>query len=190
MTNQASNIARIIGITGAFGSGKSTASSFLSKNGFNDIVLSSFLEEEAHKRGVEKVTRKILQDIGNEWRATYGKGILAQKALEVVGEGQHIVIDGIRNVGEIEVFRKHDNFLLLAIVSDRENRFNRLKQLKRREALTWDVFEKLDYRDLGIDQEEKGLQVASCIALADRYIENNGTEEAFLERLERFLEEI
>lgn len=189
MAKIVSNTPLIIGITGAFGSGKSTASSFLSKKGFQDIALSSFLEEEAHRRGIAHITRKILQDIGNEWRNLYGKGILAQKALEAVGNGQAVVIDGIRNVGEVEVLRKHDTFLLLAIVSDREKRFERLKGLKRREDLTWDVFTQLDYRDLGIEQEKKGLQVASCIALADRFIENNGTTEDFIKRLERFVEE-
>lgn len=190
MANKASNTPLIIGITGAFGSGKSTASSFLSKNGFDDITLSSFLEEEAHARGVTYVTRKVLQDIGNEWREKYGKGILAQKALEVVQEGQRIVIDGIRNIGEVEVFRESGNFLLLAVVSDREKRFERLKHLKRREDLTWDVFAKLDYRDLGIENTEKGLQVALCIALADKFVENNKTTQDFIERLQEFLGEL
>lgn len=190
MAKIASNTPLIIGITGAFGSGKSTASSFFSKNEFQDIVLSSFLEEEAHKRGETYITRKVLQDIGNEWRISYGKGVLAQKALESVGTNQKIVIDGIRNVGELEVLRGHGNFVLLAMVSDREKRFERLKDLKRREELTWELFDKLDYRDLGIEQEEKGLQVASCIALADNYIENNGTQEEFYERLQEFLKEV
>lgn len=189
MTKIASKSPRIIGITGAFGSGKSTASSLLSKNGFLDITLSSFLEEEAHQRGITQVTRKVLQDIGNEWRTSYGKGILAQKALVLVNNGQSIVIDGIRNIGELEILRKSGQFVLVAIVSDRDKRFERLTVSRRREALTWDLFTKLDYRDLGIQQEENGLQVASCIALADKYIENNSTQEAFIKRLERFVKE-
>lgn len=190
MVKTVSNTPLIIGITGAFGSGKSTASSFFSKNSFQDIALSSFLEEEAHKREETYITRKVLQDIGNEWREQFGKGILAQKALELVRSDDKIVIDGIRNVGEVEVLRKSGYFILLAIVSDRKKRFERLKTLKRREELTWELFEKLDYRDLGIEQEEKGLQVASCIALADNYIENNGSAQKFYERLEQFLEEV
>ncbi len=190
MSSLPSNRPLIIGITGAFGSGKSTASSFFSKNGFQDIALSSFLEEEAHRRGETKITRKVLQDIGNEWRGLYGKGILAQKALETVNAGEKIVIDGIRNVGEVEILRETGNFVLLAVVSDRANRFERLKTMKRREELTWDLFEKLDYRDLGIRQEEKGLQVAACIALADRFIENNGTFEGFVKRLEGLVQEL
>lgn len=178
----------VIGITGAFGSGKSTAAQFFEKEGFVQIALSSFLEEEAHKRQLP-ITRKVLQDIGNEWREQQGKGILATLALEKVTRDhvEKVIIDGIRNVGEIEVLRKEAEFVLLAIVADRKVRFERLSKIKRREDLTWDLFTKLDYRDLGIESSERGLQVASCIALADSYIENNAGKEAFLERLQRFL---
>ena len=141
----------IIGITGAFGSGKSTASSFFEKKGFTKIVLSSFLEIEAKKRGIKKISRKILQDIGNEWREKYGSGILAKKANQLLKQKntQRIVVDGIRNLGEIEEFKKNKNFVLVAIVANRKIRFERLRSLKRREELTWDIFEKLDKRDLG-----------------------------------------
>ena len=84
----------LIGLTGGFGSGKSTAASFFESKGFRKIILSLFLEEEARRRGIYKITRKILQDIGNEWRKKYGGGILAKKALEYLGEvSKNIVID-------------------------------------------------------------------------------------------------
>src|SRR3989344_979816 len=139
----------IIGITGAFGSGKSTAARFFEEKGFAKIVLSSFLEEEAKKRGIRKITRKILQDIGNKLREKYGSGILAMKAdgflkSQMIKKG---VIDGIRNLGEVEEFKKSNNFILVAIVANRRIRFDRLKVLNRREELTWDIFEKLDKRD-------------------------------------------
>ena len=180
---------KIIGITGAFGSGKSTAASFFEKKGFARIYLSQFLEEEAKKRGVRKITRKVLQDLGNYFRKKYGKGILAKRALGYLGEvNKNIAIDGIRNPGEIEIFRKNKNFLLLGIVCDRKVRFERLRKLKRREELTWDLFEKLDKRDLGLGQKETGLKVAECLAMADIFIENNTTLEVFNKKLEKFIE--
>ena len=179
----------IIGITGAFGSGKSTAASFFETKGFNKIVLSEFLEEEALRRGAEP-TRKVLQDIGNEWREKFGSFVLSQKALEKVKEDnlENVVIDGIRNVLEIEFLKKNTNFTLIAIVSDKKNRFERLKELKRREDMTWELFEKLDDRDRGIGERETGLQVDKCIKLADFLIENNGTENEFNKKLKQFLE--
>lgn len=179
----------IIGITGAFGSGKSTAAQFFEKKGFVQITLSTFLEEEAHKRQIP-ITRKILQDIGNEWREKYGKAILAKLALGKIEKErfQKVIVDGIRNVGEIEALRKNNIFVLLALVADRKIRFERLMRIKRREELTWELFTQLDYRDLGIVNTEKGLQVASCIALADTYIENNVGEEIFIKRLQDFVD--
>ena len=182
----------IIGITGAFGSGKPTAARFFEEKGFSKIVLSSFLEEEAKRRGIKVITRKILQDIGNELREKYGSGILAMKANGFL-ENQKIkktVIDGIRNLGEVEEFKKNSNFILIAIVANRKIRFERLKNLKRREELTWDIFEKLDKRDVGIGEAKTGLQVAFCIASSDVFIDSNDKIEEFRDKLSDFLNTI
>lgn len=179
----------IIGITGGFGSGKSTTASFFEEKGFGKIILSSFLEEEAYRRGFRNITRKILQDIGNEWRKKYGSGILAKKSIEYIKSKKIkiAVIDGIRNIEEIKEFRKKKNFLLLAIVSSKKNRFERLKNLKRREKLTPEIFKELDRRDQGLGQKDAGLHVMACQKLADAVIENNGSVEEFKNKLSRFL---
>lgn len=182
----------IIGITGPFGSGKSTAAQFFVSQGFVPIVLSSFLEEEVKKKYMGTITRKLLQDKGNELRKKYGKEILAKKALEVIKRDNIIkaTVDGIRNMGEIQELQKKSNFILIALVVNRTIRFERLQKLKRREVLTWDLFKKLDYRDLGLGQKENGLRVSSCIALADVFIENNTTEEDFKRKIKNFLKKI
>lgn len=165
----------IIGITGAFGSGKSTAADFLEDLGFTKISLAHFLEVELEKRGEKKITRRLLQDLGNEWRGKFGAGVLAQKALTLINEKsiKQVVVEGFRNNLEIEEFRKKSNFKLIGIVSNRIIRFERLKKLDRREELNWELFNDLDNRDLGIGEEKKGLQVAICLALSDIFIENN-----------------
>lgn len=174
----------IIGITGAFGSGKSTAADFFESKGFHKITLSYFLEQEAGKRGIRKKHRKILQDIGNEWREKFGRGILARKALEYFEKNniKKAVIDGIRNIGEVEVFSKR-KFVLVAIVANREIRFERVKGKKGREKVTKEIFKKLDMRDLGIGEKTTGLQVAFCIAIADVFISNNRDKKYFEEKL-------
>lgn len=176
----------IVGLTGAFGSGKSTAAEFFKSKGFKKIALVSFLEEEARKRDFKQITRKILQDIGNQWREKFGRNILAKKALNFLA-GEKGIVDGIRNIGETEELRKNSKFVLVGIVADRKIRFERLRKLKRREDLTWDLFTKLDYRDLGIGEEKTGLQTACCLALADVFINNNGKLEEFEEKLKNFL---
>ncbi len=180
---------KIIGIAGAFGSGKSTAADFFESMGFKKIILSRFLEEEVVRRGLGNISRKILQDIGNEWREKYGSSVLAEKALEEISEKNldNIVVDGIRNIGEIERLRSEDNFTLIAIISDKRIRFERLRRIKRRENMNWEMFEQIDNRDAGIGEAETGLQVNKCIEMADISIENNGSEQSFNDRLIDFL---
>lgn len=182
----------IIGITGAFGSGKTTAAKFLQDKGFKKVSLAKeFLEVEAREQGMGLITRKILQDIGNQFRKKYGSGILAKKALRLLERNkvQKAVIDGIRNIGEIDELRKNGG-ILIAIIADRKVRFGRLKRLKRRERLTWELFTKLDRRDLGLGQKKTGLQVVACQALADVFIENNGELAEFKNKLENFLQKV
>lgn len=183
---------KIIGITGTFGSGKSTAAIFLTTLGYQKLALSSFLEDEARRRKVKRITRKLLQDIGNEWREKYGRGVLAKKALEYMKKNSDgkFVIDGIRNTGEIEIFKKNAEFSLIGIIADRNVRYNRLKKIKRREDLTPDLFFKLDCRDLGLGQKTTGLQVAFCFSLSDYFIENNSDIASLEKKLTSLIQKI
>ncbi len=176
----------IIGITGAFGSGKSTAADFLKNLGFAKISLVQFLEEELKSRGENKITRKLLQDLGNQLREKYGAEVLAQKALALIKEKRikKAVVEGFRNSLEIEEFRKQGGFKLIGIVVNRNIRFERLRKLVRREKLNWVLFNKLDNRDLGIGEGKKGLQVAICLALSDIFIENNSSLEELKNKIQ------
>jgi dephospho-CoA kinase len=185
------NKPQIIGITGAFGSGKSTAADFLQEKGFVKISLASFLEEELKNRGIKIITRKLLQNLGNKWREKFGAGILAKKALELIKKQslRKVVVEGFRNYSEIEEFRKLGNFILIGIVVNRKIRFERLGRINRREKLTWELFDKLDNRDLGIGEKENGLQVGICLALADIFIENNHNLEKIKTKIQEVIKE-
>lgn len=183
----------IVGITGAPGSGKSAMADFFVSLGFKKVTLSSFLEEEAKKqKEVGKITRKILQDIGNQWRKKHGAGILAKKTLELLREAKikNAVVDGIRNVEEINELRKNKRFVLIAIIAEPKIRFERLQKLKRRENLTWELFTKLDRRDRGMGQRKTGLQVTACQSLADFIIYNNGDKKEFLKKLRQLWQQL
>lgn len=179
----------LLGITGAFGSGKSTASSFFAAKGFTKIELSDFLEKEIKQRFTGKITRKLLQDEGNSLRTRFGSGVLAKRALQQIEEKnvECAVIVGIRNLGEVELLCENPNFILLALVVDRSVRFERLLNNPRREKLTFQSFVKLDYRDLGIGEKNSGLQVGMCIAIADAFIENNGTVVQLEKKLSKYI---
>ncbi len=181
----------VVGITGPFGSGKTSAAKFLESQGFTRITLSSFLEGKL-KEEEKEITRKNLQDLGDEWRGEFGSSILAKKALEFAFEKEidRLVIDGIRNLGEIEELKNNSNFILLGVFADRDVRFARIRKMPRREELTRDLFDQLDYRDLGITEDkETGLQVAKCFAISDYFIDSND-EASFENKLKGFLEKI
>lgn len=178
----------IIGITGAFGSGKSTAAKYFESKGYKMLSLSSFLEREAVKRNLP-LTRKILQDLGNEFREKEGSGVLMKKALLEHKDEQKLVIDGLRNLEELEELKRIKGSLVLGIVADRKIRLNRLRKLKRRESLDKDLFLKLELRDLGVGEKTSGLQTAFCISLADVYISSNHGYKEFYHDLDKFLKE-
>lgn len=175
----------IIGISGSFGSGKSTAADFLTTLGYTKISLVQFLEEDLVSREEKNITRKMLQDLGNKWRKEYGRGVLGVRAAEYISEKKldRVVIEGFRNMGEIEELRKIEEMKLIAIMVNRDIRYKRLEGLDRREKLTPELFEQLDYRDMGVGEGESGLQVAVCIAAADIFLENNTSKEELFQKL-------
>ena len=177
----------IIGITGAFGSGKSTAAAIIESQGYKKIYLSSFLEQEALEKALP-MTRKTLQDLGNQIRERKGPGELMRMALKSVAKEERVVIDGLRNLGEVEELKKHGGYLL-AIVADRKVRYERLRVLKRRELLNQTLFRSLDLRDLGVNERITGLQTGLCIALADVFIDSNRSMGAFKKDVLKFLKE-
>lgn len=177
----------IIGITGAFGSGKSTAAAIIESQGYKKIYLSSFLEKEAEDKGLP-MTRHTLQNLGNKLREENGPGILMKMALKAMRNEEKVVIDGLRNLGEVEELKKHSG-VLLAIVADRKVRYERLKAIKRRETLNLNLFRSLDLRDLGVNEKITGLQTGLCIALADVFVDSNSSMSNFRKDILKFLRE-
>ncbi|MBP6913507.1 MAG: hypothetical protein KBC00_02775 [Candidatus Levybacteria bacterium] len=183
---------QILGITGAFGSGKSTASDFIASFGYKKVSLSKFLEDELLSNGETAITREKLQDLGNSWRNEYGSGVLGKKTAEYILKNnlEKVVVEGIRNIEEIHELEKVGTLTLIALMVDRSLRYKRLEKLTRREKLTPELFEKLDARDLGVGENESGLQTALCIALSDIYINNNTDEEDLRVKLRKVIEGI
>ena len=118
----------IIGLTGNIAGGKGIVAELLKKNGYKYFSLSEQVYAIAKKRGEENAARSVLQDIGNEMRANFGSDILARLVgAEIFASSNNlIVIDGIRNPGEIEFFRKRPEFLLIAVIAPKVDRYERM----------------------------------------------------------------
>lgn len=167
----------VIGVTGAFGSGCSTAARHLRDHrGFTVLRLSDEIKRRWRLSNSGEPDRSHLQQLGDRLRETEGAGILVDAALGQLGQAaDHLVVDGIRNPGEIERLRDlfGYRFLLFAIIASGQERWDRVgseqyleKGLKQRDFLIDDL------RDKEEEETPHGQQVGICIDKADIFISN------------------
>lgn len=163
-----------IGIVGQIASGKGELKDYLvHKLGFVSFSLSSIIHEVLKEKGIKEFIRKTLQDLGDELRKKYGDEVLAKQAIDRM-ENNKVVIEGIRNPGEIEYLKRLPHFVLIGVKAKRELRFKRLLQrAKQWDPKAWNEFLTVDRRDLGIGQKKSGQQVGKCLAYCDYMLTNN-----------------
>lgn len=171
----------VIGLTGAFGSGCSTAALHLqAERNCSLIRLSAYLEEHVPREwGGDQPSRQKLQAVGDRIRETEGRNALIHRAFAALDSGRshdRIVVDGLRNVGEIDELRNifGYHFVLLGVLSDAETRWERVCQTYQKAGLGRADFLEDDARDRG-EEGEFGQQVAQCIDMADGIIVNGAT---------------
>lgn len=177
----------IIGLTGTKASGKGVIAEILREKGFEYSSTSDIVREEAQARRIIDYTIKDLQDIGNDLRERFGTDILAKRTIEKLKGFENIIIDGIRNLGEIEDLKKH-NAIIISVDAPPEQRFKRLiARARESDPKGWDSFLEMENRDLGKDEKSSGQQVAKCIEASDYKIINNGTLEELKQKIEYLL---
>jgi dephospho-CoA kinase len=181
----------VIGITGTIGSGKEVVKEALSKNfSCYSVSLSSVIQAQMKK----KADRKSLQDMGNELRKKYGNFILAKLATDYMQRDKEmIIVDGIRNPGEVDYLKKTfgNKFFLIAVDAPRELRWERIKARGREgDPKTWEEFLAADERDQGVGEPLYGQRVRECIQMADFLLMNDGTQEEVNEKILRIVKEL
>ncbi|MDP3881978.1 MAG: dephospho-CoA kinase [Nanoarchaeota archaeon] len=163
----------IVGITGPIASGKSVLAQMLVEKGFIRLTLSEEVREELRKKG-EEIERAALQDLGNEMRAKHGNGFWAKRLIAKMSSGKNYVVEGIRNPGEVEEFRKLRNFVLIGVNAPIERRIEWIKaRNKDSDPKNISGIKTIDARDRGVGEKEHGQQTSACFDLADDYIVNN-----------------
>ncbi|MFZ2206943.1 MAG: AAA family ATPase [Microgenomates group bacterium] len=167
----------IIGIVGPLACGKGVVADYLIKNyGYTSFSLSFIVHDEVRKRGIMRFDRTVLQDIGDELRKKEGDGVLAKRAMLLLASDkkQKIIIEGIRNPGEVEYLRTIPGFFLVAVDSLQEVRFRRvIERGKPWDPKDWETFLKVDGRDSVDKKNMSGQQVQACMKLADVHLTNN-----------------
>lgn len=183
-----------VGVVGQIACGKGVLVDYLIKKlDFVSFSLSSILHEELKRKGIKEFTRKTLQDVGDELRQKYEDDVLARRAIEILkkqGE-KHVVIEGIRNPGEIEFLKKNPSFILIGVKANREIRFKRLlTRGKPWDPKNWNDFVRVDRRDLGVGQAKSGQQVGKCLAYCDYSLTNNKDLKDFQRKVKELMKKI
>lgn len=170
----------VIGLTGPVGSGVSTVSRVLESKGFRRISLSSPIKEEfATRHGKDAPLtfkhkdvpdwRKSLQDIGDEKRKENLSHWIELAFKSELPDDRDIVVDGIRNTGEIDALRhRYPQCYVAAIVAAKPTRWLRVMDAYDKDLK---AFERDDRRDA--DEElPYGQQVEKCVQAADYLVWN------------------
>jgi deoxycytidylate deaminase len=172
---------KIIGLTGAFGSGCTTAAKHLrDTRNFAMVRLSDSIRAEWARSNKGEPSRLELQRLGDELRQKNDPGILVDLSLREIAEknkGQlpdNIVIDGLRNVGEINYLRDEYGyrFTLIAVLASFDSRWDRIESTYTDKGLGRTEFIEDDKRDKN-EETDYGQQVELCVDRADILIDNS-----------------
>jgi deoxycytidylate deaminase len=173
----------IIGLTGAFGSGCTTAAKHLrDARHFTMVRLSDSIRTEWAKINKSEPSRLELQRLGDELRQKNQPGVLVELSLRDLAEKNggklpdNIVIDGIRNVGEISFLRDQYGyrFTLIAVLASFDARWDRIESTYTDKGMGRADFIEDDKRDKN-EETVYGQQVELCVDRADILIDNSMT---------------
>lgn len=174
---------KVVGLVGPLASGKGVVAKYFIERGFLGLRVSDPIKYEVVSRRLE-VTRQTMQDVGNEFRELYGSDYWAKKLSERI-DTRDVVVDGLRNPGEVVLFKEQYNAYILGVNASSEKRFELVKfRQKKGDPKTWEEFIRLESRDRGVGENEFGQQVSRCLDMADMVLENEGSEEDLLRKTE------
>jgi dephospho-CoA kinase len=159
-----------IAFTGLPGSGKSEAVAVAQDLRLSVVNMGDEVRAEIKRRNLDP-TDENLGQIATEMREQHGQAIWAQRTLARIEQQSMdcIIIDGIRNIEEVEAFRENiDAFILVAIHASPHARYSRLMQRGRSD----DVLSEPALRRR--DQRELGWGLGIVMAMSDVAIVNEG----------------
>ncbi len=197
---------KVVAFTGLPGSGKSEAVGVAEAAGMAVVRMGDEVRAEAAGRGLP-MNDENLGGVASEMRKREGMDVWAMRCLRriekitssaaagisnraeeagragtVIGG---IVIDGIRNMEEVEAFRRNiGDFVLIAIHASPGTRYKRLMERGREDdSLSVDALRRRDERELG-------WGLGNVVAMADIIVTNEGSLEEFREKVRVILAQI
>ena len=179
---------QVLAFAGMPFSGKTEAVKIAKKMNIPVIRIGDLIWEEVKNRELE-LSDKNVGTIANQMREEHGKDIWARRTLEKIksiGEINSIVIDGIRNIEEIDFFKRNlrGKFTVIAIETS-DNIRQKRALIRNREDDSKDLQKIIDR-----DKRELGWGLGTIIASADTVILNEGNIEYFRRKIREILERL
>lgn len=163
-------------VVGMPGSGKSILVQVANELKLPVYTMGDVVREETLKN-YGQITHDLMVNVSRILRERYGDEIIAIKTIERIPHDQKIVvIDGVRSLKEVDVFKKHGKTVIIAIHASPQTRFKRL--LERRRPGDPSSYGEFLKRDL----VELSFGIGDVIALADYMIVNEGSLEETLNK--------
>jgi len=177
---------KIIAIVGMCGSGKSVASDYLEKLGYQKVYFGGVTMEKLKEENLP-ITPENEKMMRERLRKEHGMGAYAKLLLpriEELSKKGNVVLDGLYSWEELLILKeKLEDLKVIAIICDKELRYERLSKRDIRPFTKNEAIK----RDLA---EIENVKKAGPIAYADYYIDNNKTILEYENRLQEILEVI
>jgi dephospho-CoA kinase len=168
---------KIIAFTGMPASGKSEAVQLAKDKGLPVIRMGDLVWEETKRQG-KPLDDKNVGEIAHSMREKHGMDIWAKRTVEKIRslkQSPLLVIDGVRNVEEIEYFKQELGMDFLIIAIDAPDELRRKRAISRGRTDDSKNLKDLEERD----KREIRWGLQKVIADADIVIPNNGSLEDF-----------
>lgn len=126
----------------------------------------------------------------NAQREAHGFGYWSKKIVESIKPGEQVVVEGIRNPGELAELAEADDFTLLAITAPLDIRFERM-QTRRKEGDP-QTLEELKVKEQREARSENPIHqnIAACVEKADYVVDNSDGWNKFYEQLDTIVREL
>lgn len=176
----------IIAVVGLCGSGKSEVTNIFIENNFEKVYFGEVTFDEMKKRNLP-ITPENEKMMREELRASNDMAIYAKKSepriKQAYDEGKNVVVESLYSWSEYKYLKEiyKDNFKLLAVVTDRDIRAQRLKNRPYR-PLTDEEVTTRDYSEI------ENIEKAGPIAIADHFVLNNGSFEELNKQVQEYID--
>ncbi len=183
----------IIGIAGTIGSGKGTVVEFLKSKGFAHYSSSKLLGELVEREGNPKI-REFLSPMATKLQQEYPGGVVEKNFREkfLIENPEHAVFEAIHRQSEAN-FLKSVGGVIVCTDADLKTRYERavLRNEGEKDHVTFENFQKQAYiEEEGAGDASRDNNIRAVITEADIVLMNDGTQEEFLNKVTKTLEEL